>query len=727
MFGSTEPWYAASEHGIQTSIEDLQLEESLSAAASIAKTDGSSSADKLTEQVDVAARLLTSVAALGKQVGKLAGLLESNPQVNGSFDVDGHLSFASAVSKLQTQLRPQSMLSLSLHKLLDVPGEPNAYIIDEASFKVVSALVGVVTTQMDFSLMQVPFYVNDFIHSGGDLGKLAKSNSKIQQALQLFRTEPGTGDQDYIGIRENVKWLIRLRPLHIAKLLSKVPGHLGSHSITSSSWKSVIDRFQTASACIENKGVLNQLFAFDSLQENDESCALMWCKFLMRSEELTGRQFTPRTKVEWEAVEASQRAELGKKTVPTLKTEIRAFSDASNVNLLTKSQCITLIMQEKMERLKDSEEELRKKWQAVADSVLNEGKLFMTPAAAEENLQLQVISLKNADESAQKYRRIVSEVVSRQDAILFAVNEITREVQQALAYAHLGMTPVRPSSGGELSIKDVGTDFIVEKYVESSEKKKASYHLDAVSSHIICEEQLTVDRSKFDCVQLYFYGDIVISPCSEGKQIKGTKIRIGTLQLLKDIRYYIFVTPPGSNSLWSCRGMNYSRVLAWELKAATDKHPANMKFNAPEAPTLTMTFQKGQLLEHEEMCDDINAELSLPYLSLDRMAVETALTQKERPYEATAAASKRRKKDPTSEPKEIPLDVRLFPVLFRPCLQCEINKAAANELKKAARDQKTKDESQTSGQTTEETQTVEVQPADDEDADEAALIYHLMR
>ena len=127
-------------------VEDAELENSLIAAAAMAKEASQSSDGSVSDQVDIAARLVTSLAQLGKKRSKLQSMLQDNPQPdldNAVYDVDSHIGFASACSKLTLQFRHSSAFSLSLHQLFANGGKANteAEVLDAATKKVAEAIV----------------------------------------------------------------------------------------------------------------------------------------------------------------------------------------------------------------------------------------------------------------------------------------------------------------------------------------------------------------------------------------------------------------------------------------------------------------------------------------------------------------------------------------------------------------------------------------------------------
>ena len=346
----------ASEHGIEVKTEDAQLEKSLSVAAEVAKTSEASG-----EQLDLAAKLLTVVTELGKKVAKIGTLLEQN--TDSGLDVDAHVSFASACSKLQVQLRTTSAFSASLHQIFE---HDNPDALNVASKKLVGAVVSAVGMQIDNNLLQVPNIINEYLEIGGTLPTLLSSHAKVADCIKMF------GDQS--SLRANCSWLLQLRPLHILKLLGKVSHFLSTHKADTSAWfeqewKHLRHRFNNAVATAARDAIRGRLFQYDALSDNVER-AEMWSKYMCRFAELENRDFKVRSEEDWTAFKQAKKNEFDSKNVTALKALAKdGVKDATNISVVLKGQLVALLVQLAVKDTEEAENELKEKWVCVADEV----------------------------------------------------------------------------------------------------------------------------------------------------------------------------------------------------------------------------------------------------------------------------------------------------------------------------------------------------------------------
>ena len=139
--------------------------------------------------------------------------------------------------------------------------------------------------------MQCVALLNDYTSAGGKCNNLIKGSLKLQETLTFLCTD-GTSDQE---LRDNVVWLMKLRPLHITRLLGKVAALLQNHNVGCEGWRSFISRIEAGGKLATKASVAEQLFVFDAALDSAEGCVQMWHKFLARCDELVGGDFSPRT------------------------------------------------------------------------------------------------------------------------------------------------------------------------------------------------------------------------------------------------------------------------------------------------------------------------------------------------------------------------------------------------------------------------------------------------
>ncbi len=209
-------------------------------------------------------------------------------------------------------------------------------------------------------------------------------------------------------------------------------------------------------------------------------------------------------------------------------------------------------------------------------------------------------------------------------------------------------------------------------------------------------------------IKLHFIGDVGVSTSADGRQIKGVKLHIASVELFANKTVHFFICPPGSqHGTVSLCGLNTALPLAWQIK------PAPVGKDKKVLPTLklsstnfTVNVDSSEFLTHKDMTIPSKIALSIPCLVLDQELVtltnfgirdhiamkdshEKELAEGAAP--AGPKASKRRKK--TRAPDENAYKLLPYPQLLRPVLQCELDKSALSELRKAER---AKEESQSS-------------------------------
>ncbi len=469
--------YITATHGSAVKIEDVKLEESLNQAAALAK--GAENATN--DQVDVAARLLTTITDIGKKVSVIPKLLEQNPQSeHGDIgDVDSHINFAAACSKLQLGLRPASALSVSLHQLYNKGDAQSSgrsdQILELATKRLVDAIVSAVAMQIDNSIMQVPALINDYIEQGGTISGLNKSHGKVAECLALFG-KPG----DHEEVKSNVHWLMKLRTLHILKLVAKVPSFLHSHTFEGqdSDWGNLMTRFETAATLSGRVEVRDQLLTYSSAQETQEGAAEMFVKYISRCDELKSKEFKPRTGAEWEQHKQELKKSVERKNVGECRNMLIAEVGTSNAQVLMKPQVVALLVEHRLKESQAQEAALKKTWETLANHVLNDGEVFGRSDAVDEELDLKSFMV---PETTVGFTELCNDTVTQHDAMFWAMQKLQSYIQDTLWTNFMGIY-----EDHHRELLDVGVEHVIRK-TEHANKKSPPLYLNGPKSGFMAE------------------------------------------------------------------------------------------------------------------------------------------------------------------------------------------------------------------------------------------------
>ena len=706
-------------------VEDTDLEESLNAAAQVAKEASNAESWEL---ADIASRLLNAISQAGKKVNKISAIIEGNPEpspglrASDQFEVDAHMGFASACSKIQVQFRNDSTFSKALHGLFASAGvEHTSKVVDTGTKQIIEIICRTVVNNIEFEVSNIAHLMNDyFTTAGGNVQGLSKAHKKIEEVVELW------------GGRESpslVAWAIKLRPLHIFKLLSKSGQLFESHTgggTENDSWVSMVSRLKNASQALANDGIATQLFAFDGLQDDLPSLVDMWCKFLSRSEELSARSFQERSDDEWTVEEIAMKKRLERTNKDKIIKELQdnlGTDSPDNMNVMVKALLVNILLEIKMKQAKQAEVELKAKWAAVADGLLNDGQIFSDPADEDsKNLRTYDFGKKDTDEH-RIFVAVVSPEVSRTDAVSWCIKCVIRQVEDTLWNSFIG-------NDEDSNFIDVGREHIVKKEGDKH-KKFCPYYLHAEKAGLFINDKAVYSTAGSallgvsGSVRLCFMGDIQLSIDSSGDSIKGSnKINIAKVEVAKNLTFYIWVTPSGSFSQISSSGLHTTKSIAWDIKAAPLSGIPTMSFDHIE---VGVEVKADELLEHSDV-GGLSIKLKMPCLVLnDRIQelVQTELVEEETDKSEKEPPNKKRQKELKSGPQSVNKILRVFPLLQRPCTQSEKHKIVLAKSKKAEKDALAAIAAESQSSDTQDPRSPGLR--DDENQSDASIVAHLLR
>jgi len=404
----------------------------------------------------------SSLSDHGKSILKKAESLAANNRMSAMDpdDTDGHLAFAQSSSVVAAQIQTkdfwQEFLSESAGGHEDNKDNKDDVIIR----KLAETIVFCVSNTVDANAVNLAADLNDFVNA---LGPKDTSPLAYDQCIQQLHALHERGRELSRSVNDRfstVVWILKLRALHIMRLIHKVvtvvenvavsdlwgPSPSDADDADGDAHAQRSNRFLSLAARLRECSNL-AVACKTVLIRNDAACTSveelqnMWGKFMVRSHQMTLPKCTVKSDKQWKEYENNQRKFGDKQTVKWLKEHIKNFGVILGDVQMAKPQFVVVWLTKHIEREKLEEAKLAEQWKSLSQRVLSivsspseQPPLGQTPAfltgavAAADDVVVEEIQV-----AGKAYRRMFPDVESGGKVAFSGIDQHSVLLQHVLA------------------------------------------------------------------------------------------------------------------------------------------------------------------------------------------------------------------------------------------------------------------------------------------------------